>query len=183
MTTKAELLKKSLHTFYKTPKHLNAFLDVIEKRTKYSLRIIEWFCNNYSKKYNIILTSCNGKKINVYFAYQSHLNSYQKKQFDPFKRNHNGFEPFVFNYTKDHGVLTTVGQLNFFRWCISDNILEYVNKNIKEIKDDMNQSTNYISNKKSVLQGVKTVRKKRQPLSISATRTCIKYYSACTLEW
>jgi len=89
---RAELLKKPLMNFYKNKDNLKKFADVIEKKTPYSLRVIEWFCNNYSKKYDIIYKTSNNKEINVYLSYKSQLNSYQKKQFDPFKRKHEGFE-------------------------------------------------------------------------------------------
>ena len=97
---RAQLLKKSLMIFYKNKDNLQKFMDVIEKKTIYSLRVIEWFCNNYSKKYDIIFKTDKNEDFNVYLSYKSQLDSYQKKQFDPFKRKHKGFENISF---KIHG--------------------------------------------------------------------------------
>jgi hypothetical protein len=43
---------------------------------------------------------------------------------------------------REDGILTTVGQLNFFRWCIRENIIDYVFNNIKDIEKDMLDSVN-----------------------------------------
>ena len=34
--------------------------------------------------------------------------------------------------------ITTVGQLNFFKWAIENNIINYIKKNIKDVENDMN---------------------------------------------
>lgn len=185
---RAELLKKSLMNFYKSKENIEKITGVIQKETDYSLRVIEWFCNNYSKKHDIIY-NVNGSPFNVYLSYKSQLDSYQKKQFDPFKRKHTGFETFPLKTGKDTFIMTTVGQLNFFRWCIANKVLEYVQKHIQEIKDDMIKYTKTDSKSKKA-NPVTTIaiattslasRKKRQPLS--ATRTCVKRYTKAVLEF
>lgn len=178
---RALLLKKSLMIFYKSKEHLDKFVNVLEKNTEYSLRIIEWFCSNYSKKHNIIY-KVDKKEFNVYLSYKSQLDSYQKKQFDPFKRNHKGFEKFPIKYDKNKDIITTVGQLNFFRWCITNKILDYVQKHIRNIKEDMNKCINYASTLQKTPKKSNN-RKKRQPLSISATRICVKRYTQAVLEF
>lgn len=187
-----ELLKKPLLDFYKNKENLNKFVNVIEKKSEYSLRVIEWFCNNYSKKYDIIYKNSNGKEFNVYLSYKSQLDSYQKKQFDPFKRQHSGFETFELKYEVDSNVksvTTTVGQLNFFRWCIKNNVLDYIKKHIKHIKNDMISSVRYNTpeskntKKKTTETQSSTQRKKRQPLSVSATRIFIKKYKKVVLDF
>lgn len=180
---RAQLLKKSLIKFYSQDKHLEEFINVVEKNTEYSLRIIEWFCSNYSKKYNIIYNLEGNKEFNVYLSYKSHLVSYQKKQFDPFKRQHKGYEFFDLPYNKDKKIKTTVGQLNFFKWCIKNKILEFIQKNIRIIKDDMNKSINYMSNTSKGKVDKPNTRKKRQPLSVSASRTCVKRYTKFVMEF
>jgi len=72
----------------------------------------------------------------VYFHYKRELNAYSKRLFDPFCRRERimfqarGVEPFV----------TTVGQLNFFRWFLEKNILEYVLEHRDAIEADMNKT-------------------------------------------
>lgn len=187
---KAQLLKLSLMDFYKSKENIYKFVNVIEKNTEYSLRIIEWFCNNYSKKYDISYKLGNNKIFNVYLSYKTQLDSYQKKQFDPFKRKHNGFEKFSLKYDDNKTIITTVGQLNFFKWCICNNVFDYIQSHLREIKLDMNNSINYskLSNKSNnnITNNNTTItlsRKKRQPLSVSATRLCIKRYTKVHLDF
>jgi len=74
---------------------------------------------------------------------------------------------------------TTIGQLNFFKWAIENQIIDYIQENYKEIEDDMN-SRNSTSKRKSITPTTESggasdskTRKKREELSISACK-CIK---------
>jgi hypothetical protein len=49
-------------------------------------------------------------------------------------------------YTNDTSLQTTIGQLNFFKWAIENQVLEYIENNYDEIEADMN-SRNSISKK------------------------------------
>ena len=135
--TRSELMKNSLlDKFYKNSKNIGIVSSIINRNTVYSRRVLEWFCSNYSKKYDVSYT-LNGSVFNVFQSYKCQLNSYQKKQFDPFKRTHKGYNEFKFYITPEKYLLTTVGQLNFFKWCIENKILEYIENNISDIKNDM----------------------------------------------
>lgn len=168
---KATLLKDSLMTFYKSKDNISKFVDVIEKKTEYSLRIIEWFCTNYSKKYDVSYKINKNTVFNVYFSYKNQLNSFQKKQFDPFKRKHDGYEKFPLKYGDNKVILTTVAQLNFFKWCICNNIFQYIQKHLNDIKNDMPK----INNKSNKIN--------TKHITISATRTCIKRYTKVRLDF
>ena len=169
------VLYDSLHRYYDNKNNMNKFYSNILGDNKISLRIIDWFVTNYSKKNNIfyeIYEKSNGdltfdsdghrlyKQINIYHAYKSQLKSYSKKKFDPFCRK----ERIMFN-CKDYNIETTLGQLNFFKWALDNMILEYITQNYNHIENDMNICFN--KNKKS-----KTAdkRKPRQELSKSASR-------------
>ena len=78
---------------------------------------------------------------------------------------------------------TTIGQLNFFKWAIENNIIDYIKKNYEDIERDMNDR-NSISKKKKELNELESAsivlsgdnsktRKKREELSVSACK-CIK---------
>lgn len=54
--------------------------------------------------------------------------------FDPFCRK----KRIPFYYGDNKCIITTIGQLNFFRWAIENNILHYVIDNIENITNDMN---------------------------------------------
>jgi hypothetical protein len=177
LNSDSKLLKHDLlNTFYNKPEQLVKVYEVIKKcNTELSLRVLEWFCSNYSKKNNIIYKVTPKKEINIYLDYKACLNSYSKKKFDPCKRYYEGYGFFnvKVNLPGDPGVKTletTVGQLNFFRWCIKNKILDYVKKHITDIKNDLNEVTAINYPKKQV----KKERKKRNTLSVPAIKTCIK---------
>ena len=173
------LLYESLTKFYDIEKNKKKLKNIlIENDEKISLRSVDWFITNYSKKYNTFysvyldetlneysfdkINECNDKKnINVYLSYKSQLKAYSKKKFDPFCRR----DRIEFK-VDDSVIVTTIGQLNFFKWAIDNMILEYVIENQEVIEKDMNDSLNI--SKKSHKKNDE--RKKRQELSLSATR-------------
>jgi hypothetical protein len=75
---------------------------------------------------------------------------------------------------------TTIGQLNFFKWAIEHNIVDYIKQHYDTIETDMN-ARNSSSVKRKGGKGDKDdqmfidnkTRKKREELSISACK-CIK---------
>ena len=50
-TTQNDLLMRNITSFYKNEENLEKFLKIITGESKISLRIIDWFVTNYSKKY------------------------------------------------------------------------------------------------------------------------------------
>lgn len=170
LNSKKELLMQSLIRYFNDEKKLNKFLPIVNGKSNISLRLIDWFVTNYSKKngtsYEI---NMDGEKIHVivYVNYRSQLKAYSKKNLDTFCRG----ERISLIDNNDNEILTTVGQLNFFRWAIEYGILDYISENIKIIEKDMTVSLKNVYKKKK--EGEK--RRKRQELSISATRS-IKVY-------
>lgn len=174
---KQNLLMNSLDTFFKTKGNLDIILPIIKGQSKISLRVMDWFVTNYSKKNNIsflinkegdIIQAINGtevaKEFVVYLDYKLQLKGYQKKQFDPFCRR----SRINFHYDPTSHFVTTVGQLNFFRWTIQNSVLDYIADHLEEIENDMNTCYKAIYN---VDKGdTKSKRRKRQELSISATK-------------
>ena len=69
-------------------------------------------------------------------------------------------------------IQTTIGQLNFFKWALENNILSYISEHLDEIEKDMNRRNSTAKNR-SVKKKAKT-RKKRQELSCSATKSIRK---------
>lgn len=170
---KQDLLLESISSFYLADKeNMNKLIDILNGKYA-SLRIIDWFATNYSKKHNIgyMIAKPDGTKsiaqeenFKVYLNYKSQLKSYSKKQFDPFNRT----QRIKFYYEKDKFITTTICQLNFFRWAIENRVIDYIVQNIDQIENDMNESVNYVYNKKD--GGEKAERKKRKELSVSATK-------------
>ena len=137
--SKSDLLMNNLYEFYKIEKNINALLPIINGDSKISLRVIDWFVTNYSKKFNIsyILSKNNkdeiiDKKQNffVYLNYKSQLKSYSKKQFDPFCRKNK-----IEFYYKDNKYIETDNNKN-----INDNYIwdvEPCNKDRLKYDDKM----------------------------------------------
>ena len=132
---KQELIVAWLQEFFTSPGRLEAILPILQGKSKISLRLIDWFVTNYAKKVNVSYI-LNQRQFLVYFHYKRDLKAYSKRLFDPFCRRERimfqarGYEPFV----------TTVGQLNFFRWAIEKDILTYIELNLDSIEKDMNTS-------------------------------------------
>jgi len=232
LSNRQELILDKLKLFY-IPSIMEILLPIINGETKLSLRIIDWFVTNYTKKNNIILYNKKKKLItkkspknkfvqktkkskyeyvddqfNIYLNYKSQLKAYSKKNFDPFCRR----ERINFFYNTDKSITTTVGQLNFFKWAIDNNILEYINDHLENIDSDMNinikrhdekkksKKTSLINNKNSKLFNddilLKSIdldknnnkldtkqRRKRRELSCSANNSLNKHKFSITLEF
>lgn len=124
-----------LQDFYTAPGNLEKLLPILQGTSPISLRLVDYFVTNYAKKMNTSFM-LNGRHFLVYFNYKRELNAYSKRLFDPFCRRERimfqakGVEPFV----------TTVGQLNFFRWFLEKQILEHVTENRATIEADMNST-------------------------------------------
>jgi hypothetical protein len=170
---KQQLLYHKLKEYY-SDDNIQKIKVILDGETKLSLRIIDWFVTNYSKKNNIIFEA-NNLQINVFLNYKSQLKAFSKKQFDPFCRR----ERINFFYNETNSIITTIGQLNFFKWALSNNILDYISNNLKEIELDMNlnikHENNKLSKKKNVDFSDSKKRKKRRELSCSATNTINKH--------
>ena len=163
ISSQEHMLIKSLEKFYFSNNNMNIMLPIVRGESNISMRLIDFFVTNYSKRnrvtYNI---EENGVKniFNVYLSYKSQLKAFNKKYFDPFSRGNR--IPFFF---PDDCIITTIGQLNFFKWAINNLILDYISLNYKEIENDMNICYNNIHKVKET-----NSRKKRQEISKSATR-------------
>lgn len=214
----------SLHEFFTETQHADLLVPIINGDSKISLRVIDWFVTNYSKKNNIsyLVTEDDvllfdpkdidtpahkGKKYRqfvVYLDYKLQLKGYQKKQFDPFcRRSRIHFYCGKNKEGEDRYVTTTIGQLNFFKWAISNQIIDFVEYHLKSIESDMNscykavykptQTTSSAESSPGTTDNVffvteaasppssssasassSTQRRKRQQLSVSATKTLSK---------
>jgi hypothetical protein len=184
--TQKQLLLNNLMDFYKTKENMHNMIQIINGETKISLRIIDWFVTNYSKKnYTVysIPKIINGEpsptettRFKVYNEYKLKLKAYSKKNFDPFCR----WERIMIPYDNDNYIETTIGQLNFFKWAIECKIIDFIQENYSFIEGDMNSrnSTSKLKTSASSTSSTSSTdsgktRKKREELSISACK-CIK---------
>ena len=134
--SKCELLLESVSRFFDVPANREQLHDILEHRKGISLRNLEWFVTNYSKNEQVTYMTPAGRQFTVHVAYKSSLDGYSKKLFDPFCRT----ERIQFQ-----GLTTTVGQLNFIRWCITNGIIEYMKSN-GVAKKAIKQDSSYLEN-------------------------------------
>lgn len=178
---KTLLLLESLLEYYSSNVHI--LTGIVTQKNILSLRILDWLVTNYAKKHNIVYTLDNNSRkcnFNIYLDYKNQLKAYSKKYFDPFCRR----ERIIINTkyltwkildnnckktTDENELITTVGQLNFFKWFIENKVLNYAIENIEQIDKDMIETLN--KSKKDT---------KRQELSKSASK-CICSYESKTI--
>jgi len=123
---KSNILLNSIDSFYEIDENRTILKQILNKSGGISLRNLEWFITNYSKKNNLSYKTGDGKLFSVHCAYKSSLDGYSKKLFDPFCRSSK--INYIMPGTSDE-IHTTVAQLNFIRWCIKNNIIEYIKNN------------------------------------------------------
>ncbi len=185
--SKVDLLMKSISKFYAVDTNISILLPIVQGTSKISLRILDWFVTNYCKKNNIILTNKTGTNIIVHMDYKNQLKAYAKIYFDPFCRR----DRINFIYGKGHELLTTVGQLNFFRWAIENNIIEYTVLNMEIIEKDMNTSLKYDNEESDMQNSINSMvsskkdirRRKRHELSVSAAKSMSRHNVNIVVEF
>jgi hypothetical protein len=175
-TTQNDLLLRNLMVFYKTESNdnLDNMLKIITGESKISLRIVDWFATNYAKKfytlYTIEQTEDNvARRFKVYDDYKLKLKAYSKKRFDPFCR----WDRISIPYKNGTFIETTIGQLNFFKWALENKVVNFIEENYDTIEKDMNNRNSTSKRKETIVDNSKT-RKKREELSISATKSIKK---------
>jgi len=131
------LLMMSLTRFYSHRPNMMAVLPFIDGSSNISLRTIDWFVTNYTRRHNLMLSMAkDASPASVYVSYRTQLKAYSKQQFDPFRRR----DRITYFYDEQSSVETTVGQLNFFRWMLQTGLLKYITDHIREIEKDMDNA-------------------------------------------
>ena len=109
-------------------------------KSNISLRLIDWLVTHYAKAKKVqywiheqtceiylkqptsndILNKC--RKFNLYDEYRAQLKSFTKKFFDPFRRH----DRISYIINENDTIETTIGQLNFFKWFLKNNVHKYI---------------------------------------------------------
>ena len=201
--TQNDILLNKLLLFYKNTDYFDKMISIINGTSKISLRIVDWFVTNYSKKtYCVIENNDTNERFKVYNDYKLKLKAYSKKKFDPFCR----WDRINIPYNDTMCVQTTLGQLNFFKWTIENKILEYIENNYNTIENDMNlrnssakvkntsinsntsvessdsyTSTSSATSDTASSNNLNKTRKKREELSSNASKIIQKEFISTTL--
>ena len=222
ITGQQETLMIPLTSFFQKNNNIERILPILKGQSPISLRIIDWFVTNYSKErgtfYNLDIyknrqsNENNNNKTDtkfsivsnfdalffVHYDYRCQLKSFYKKKFDPFCRK----TKIQFYYQPDKYIITTVGQLNFFRWAIKNYVLDYIEECLEKIEKHMNDNIKvakvieYIDNKTGIttkpkspknnsllIIGQTQKRRKRKEISPSCMRSITKYESPVTINF
>lgn len=162
ISSQENILLTNIEKFYKNNRNqAKDVINIIRGQSTISMRLIDFFVTNYSKKYRInykIKLNNTEEIFNVYSSYKSQLKAYNKKYFDPFSRGNR--IPFFFN---DDCIITTIGQLNFFKWFFKYKVNDYIIKNMPKIEADLIETKNNLKKK------VKIKKLKNKSTSIDKT--------------
>jgi len=136
--TSQELVRlKGNDDFYDNIENAKNFINIVLGNCEISIRLIDHFVTKYSKfnKCSYKINEDNKDIVfNVHFDYKNQLKHYQKTHFDPFSRGDR--IPFFMNGTC---IITTIGQLNFFKWFISKKVYDYLKVKKEDVYNDMNK--------------------------------------------
>jgi|TARA_B110000967_G_C18890541_1_gene567046 hypothetical protein len=167
--TQNDLLLNNLLEFYKKNGNMERMIKIINGESRTSLRIIDWFSTNYAKKYyTVYQMEGTDKRFKVYNDYKLKLKAYSKRRFDPFCR----WDRITVPYKENTHIQTTIGQLNFFKWAIENNVIDYISHNYATIEKDMNNRNS--TSKNRPIDNKNKTRKKREELSVSASKSIKK---------
>jgi hypothetical protein len=117
--------------------NINLMISIINGESKISLRKLDWFITHYAKKHRKETTyDVEGESFPVHISYKAQLYTFKKRNFDPFRRR----KKLYYNYDKSDKkkyIETTIGQLNFFHWAFSNDIILYFGNNYDAITESM----------------------------------------------
>jgi len=143
---KEKMLYEVLNNFFNqcSLPEVKMMIEIIDSDHTISLRFLDWFVTRYCYLYKLsipINNNYNKEQIfNINISYKAQLKSFKKRYFDPFRRK----KKFIYNFGKHElNILTTLGQLNFFRWALSYEIIKYAENNFKNITNKIVHVNSY----------------------------------------
>ena len=112
---------EKLKSFYSVEENMSRFETIVLGRDRLTLRAVDHYV-------------CRDKSSPLFCAYRNLLKVYQKSRFDAFCRR----KRILFRCA-GREILTTIGQLNFFRFAIERGVLEAARDDIARIEREMNE--------------------------------------------
>jgi hypothetical protein len=184
MISQQDWLLMELLEFYKNKEYLDIVKKIVNrefvigKSKKISIRIVNWFVTNYAKQYFTVYELPQDNRSERFFVwtrFRSAEDGYSKEMFDPYSRK----DRIVIPYDENTKLITTIGQLNFFKWAIMHKVIDYIIAHYDDITNDMTNRLT-VKNKINIPDENNTnmgkTRKKREELSISACRSIKKEF-------
>lgn len=152
-TRATDNIMAKVEAFFSKPEHMGKLLPFLHGTSKISLRMVEWFVFVYCMKQTVDWF-IGEDYFNVYLDYQAEMGDNKKQRFDPMGRKWrketrklkngettvvNVYHGINFYYTDNDFVVTSVAQLNFFRWFIGKGILDYMLEHYDKLCVAMNK--------------------------------------------
>ena len=137
-----------LWSFYANHYHIQKFIE-LRLNERLSLRFINWFCVTYCRDHPVCYRLNNGKSVelfNVYDSYRAYLNAYKKRRFDPINRGATFLLVYhspAFHDDEEYQIVTSLSQLNFFKWFIDNMVYRYMELHYDELS--LERSENNVS--------------------------------------
>ena len=94
--------------------------------------MVDYFVTIYAKKNKCFIANEDSEFYFINDEYKNQLKSFTKKLFEPFKR----LTKIEFSYD-DIKMITTVGQLNFLKWALKNNVIQYIEEHYESINNQM----------------------------------------------
>ena len=188
MISQQDWLLSELLDFYKNRDYLDILKKIINrefiihKSKKVSIRIVNWFVTNYAKQHFTVYELSN-ERFFVWTRFRSAEDGYSKDLFDPYCRK----DRIMIPYDETTNIITTIGQLNFFKWAIDNRVVDYIIEHYDAITHDMNTRLTMKNKHTKTEDSISTIstistdettgsttkpnsktRKKREELSVSA---------------
>jgi len=186
MISQQDWLLSELLDFYKNRDYLDILKKIINrefiihKSKKVSIRIVNWFVTNYAKQHFSVYELEN-ERFFVWTRFRSAEDGYSKDLFDPYCRK----DRIMIPYDETTNIITTIGQLNFFKWAIVNKVVDYIVQHYDAITQDMNTRLTLKNKHARTEDSISTIstistdetpvkhiggktRKKREELSVSA---------------
>lgn len=196
LKNKQDIVLSNLRSFYKKQENKNIILPIIKQKTNISLRLLDWLVTNYSEKNNIYYiikyNESKTKNFNIWLDYKNQLKAYNKSTFDPFCRRTRIYYELKTNKifslknmscetikkyeNKEEGFVTTVGQLNFFKWAIENRVINYASENISDIESDMLS----VADKKKIEKLEKQQEKQKKTRTLKKSNSIFKKHYITT---
>lgn len=140
MPSERHLLRlESLMEFYNEDRIRNVLTPICSGASKTSLRLLDWFVINYSRKNKLHLG-----RTNVYQSYRNWRRFWKQDLFDICRRDHR-----IYFKCDDAVHSTTVAQLNYIYWTDFIGVRAYVTEHYQIIKDDMTARMRLLSKQDS----------------------------------
>lgn len=118
------------------PHHFRTLRDILERKPQHiSLRNLDYFVTNLAKRIVVPLPSTGQ---DLHQAYKQQLVRFSKVHFDVFQRRaRTTLAPPPAEPPGTPPLVTTLGQLNFFRWAFENGVLQAMESYADVVRDEL----------------------------------------------